>query len=154
MRKKHDNIKRRSKVGEFFDGIFYWISIDKIIVLTIIGFWGKSKGNPYILPAALFFIGIVLLFNLFGWLSYKFDTNVRSYPGITDDSDDDEPFFIRVARSKNDVVDDPFEGPLIINHSRKALEDEYGNKRADLDEIEENYVKDSYGHRYDRNRYK
>lgn len=54
----------------------------------------------------------------------------------------------------NELIDDPLHGKLFVNETDETLEDVYGNKVYDLDEISSSHVKDTNGHIHLRNKYK
>lgn len=127
----------------------------QIKLWIVIGIFCYIHHNMAGVLCAAFFIGLIIFFYIIFAIADKVDSkmNITNPPRFYEQEEDESPF-IGYGKLMNDVVDDPLEGSLIINHNDETLEDEYGNKRSDLVEIEETYVKDREGHIYLRNRYK
>lgn len=126
-----------------------------VIFFGLLAIWGLMKGDYAVFFMGSIVAGCILVINILLELDWKLGSRSNVIPkSKCDDSKDDESPFIKTGRMLNDVVDDPLEGPLLINHDDNTLEDEYGNKRYDLEEINEAYVKDSKGHIYTRSKYK
>lgn len=137
---------------ELFSG---WVRI-----WIYLGLFALYKGNKVVFLGCLGMAGIVLagnaMFVLAGLLDKLFGYDDRKYnpsPGISRESYEDEGPIIRASKSYNNVVNDPLEGPLIIDHTDNTLRDEYNNIRGRIDEINETHVKDSDGHIKIRNKY-